>query len=109
MPEALMLVAAWLATLAGMGWFALAMEAHWQQVRGSGSPPPATARLLRVLGAAALAASLALCLAADHASMAALVWVMMLAAAALAVAFALSWRPRLLAPLAGRLGAAPGR
>lgn len=106
MPEALMLVMAWLATLAGMGWFALAMEAHWQQVRGSGTPP---AGLLRVLGAAALLVSLALCLAADHVSMAALVWVLMLTAAALAVAFTLSWRPRLLAPLAGRVGAAQRR
>lgn len=106
MPEALMLVMAWLATLAGMGWFALAMEAHWQQACGGGTPP---AGLLRVLGAAALLVSLALCLAADHVSMAALVWVLMLTAAALAVAFTLSWRPRLLAPLVGRASAAQRR
>ena len=49
----------------------------------------------------AIAGSLGLCLAVDHASMAALVWVMALAAAALVVAMALSWRPhwlRLLVP-----------
>ena len=46
-----------------------------------------------------LGASLALCLAVDHASMAALVWVMGLAASALAVAFTLTWRPRWLAAL----------
>ena len=64
-------------------------------MRGSGTPlAPATARILRVFGALALAVSLALCLAVDHASMASLVWVMALAAAALAVAFTLTWRPR---------------
>ena len=41
----------------------------------------------------ALLASLLLCLRADHASMAVLVWVMSLAAAALLVAFTLAWRP----------------
>ena len=43
----------------------------------------------------------ALCLGADHATMAVLVWFMALAGAALAVAFTLSWRPqwlRFLAP-----------
>ncbi|WP_259371794.1 DUF3325 family protein [Rubrivivax gelatinosus] len=41
-------------------------------------------------------ASLAACLRADPPSMAVLVWLMLLAAAALAVAFALAWRPALL-------------
>ena len=56
-------------------------------------------RALRLLGTVGLGASLALCLAVDHASMAALVWVMGLAASALAVAFTLTWRPRWLAAL----------
>ena len=66
--------------------------------------------ILRVLGAVALAVSLALCLASDHASMAALVWVMSLAGGAFATAMALAWRARwlaLLAPwIAGRYRAA---
>lgn len=92
MHEALLLGAALLAALAGMGWLALAMQVHWEQACGAAVQAPA--RLLRVLGALALAGSLGLCLVVDHASMAALVWVMALAAAALAVAMALSWRPR---------------
>lgn len=50
-----------------------------------------------LLGAAGLL--VALCLAVDHASMAALVWFMALAGAALGIAFALSWRPRVLGVL----------
>ncbi len=99
MPEALLLLAALLLNVAGLGWLALAMEVHWKQVRGAGPPPRRTVILLRVLGAAGLAGSLALCLAADHASMAALVWVMALAAAALLVALTLAWRARWLRPL----------
>ena len=99
MPEAVLLVAALLTCLVGMGWLALAMEAHWLQVRG-GHPSRAGVLRLRILGALALAASLVLCLAADHASMALLVWVMALAGAALAVALTLTWRPRWLRLLA---------
>jgi hypothetical protein len=105
MRDALLLGAAVLAALAGMGWLALAMDVHWEQACGAATQPPARARRLRVLGALALAGSLWLCLAVDHASMAALVWIMSLAAAALAVAMALSWRPhwlRVLVPGAAK-------
>lgn len=97
MRDALLLAAAMLAATAGMGW--LALDVHWEQVRGADPLAPSTARLLHALGALGLAASLALCLTVDHASMASLVWVMALAAAALAVAFTLTWRPRWLGPL----------
>ncbi len=99
MPDAMMFAAALAASVLGMAWLALAMETHWEQVRGTAPLPARTVRALRLLGAVGLAASLALCLAVDHASMAALVWVMGLAASALAVAFTLSWRPRWLAVL----------
>lgn len=99
MPDAVMLAAALAASVLSMAWLALAMETHWEQVRGTAPLPARTVRALRLLGAAGLGASLALCLAVDHASMAVLVWVMGLAASALAVAFALSWRPRWLAVL----------
>lgn len=92
MREAVLLTAALLACTAGMGWLALAMEGHWAQVR-EGTATRAQVLGLRVLGALGLAAGLALCLAADHASMAALVWVMALGAGALAVALTLTWRP----------------
>lgn len=97
--QALLLAGALLSGLLGFAWLALAMETHWCQVRGEEPFSPRLQRVLRLLGALALAASLLLCLRADHATMAVLVWVMTMAASALAVAFTLSWRPRWLAPL----------
>lgn len=100
MPEAMVqglwLAAALLCGLAGFGWLALAMDTHWEQVRGPQPAPARTVRQLRTLGWLALAASLACSLAADHPTMAALVWIMALAVGALGTAFALAWRPRVL-------------
>ncbi|MFT4101504.1 MAG: DUF3325 domain-containing protein [Burkholderiaceae bacterium] len=93
------LLGAVIAGVAGMGWLALAMDVHWQQVRGQASSR-GTALRLRGLGVLGLAVSLALCLRTDHASMAALVWVMVVTASALAVTLALAWRPRWLRALA---------
>lgn len=97
--SAWLLAAALAAALAGMGWLALAMEVHARQVWGR-ALAPAGVRALRVLGWLGLAAALALCLAADHPSMAALVWVMALAGGAAGVAFVLAWRARWLGVLA---------
>lgn len=105
MPEA---GAAWLwvaaaCALAGMGWCALALPAHALQARG-GVPSPAQRTGLRAAGGAALLLSLAACLAVDHASMAVLVWAMLLAVSAMAVAFVLATRPRWLGWLAPWVG-----
>ena len=98
--EALLLSLAALSAFAGMAWLALSMEVHWQQVAGTKRALPRARRNgLRLAGALGLLASLALSLAADHASMAALVWVMLLALSAFVVAMLLSWRPRLLRDL----------
>jgi hypothetical protein len=98
MVEALWLLAAAVLSFAGMAWLALAMDVHWGQVmhRPAGEARAAR-RGLRALGAAALLASLLACLIADHPSMAALVWIMLLAGAAAAVAMVLAYRPGLLA------------
>lgn len=98
MPEAMTLFAAVACNVAGFAWLATAMDVHWQQVRDSQCPSGGMIVLLRVLGSCALLLSLLLCLLADHVTMAPLVWVMSLAAAALIVAFTLAWRPRLLLP-----------
>lgn len=100
----LLLLGAYLSCVVGWAWVALAMETHWQQLRGTQPLPAPMAGLLRTLGTLALLGSLLLCLGADHASMASLVWVLMLTAAALTVSFTLSWRPRLLAPLVAWIG-----
>lgn len=103
MRDVMTLGAAVLASVAGMGWLALPMEAHWRQVHGERPLSRATAILLRCLGAAALAGSLLVCLRTDHPSMAVLVWIMTLSCAALAVALVLSWRPRWMGLLLLRL------
>ena len=97
MRDALMLLAALLACTAGMGWFALSMDGHWKQVRGTAARPAALAAVLRWLGACALFGALVLCLLVDSASIAVVVWLMALAAAALAIAFTLTWRAKSLA------------
>lgn len=96
---ALLLLAALLASVAGMGWLALSMPVHALQVWGAALPANA-ARMLRAAGALALFAALVLCLVVDHATMASLVWVMGLTAAAVGVAATLAWRPRWLGLLA---------
>ncbi len=94
MPEALFLLLAVVANVAGLGWLALAMEVHWEQAYGPVPASRATVLLLRGLGVTGLVTSLLLCLRVDHASMAALVWFMTLAGSALTIAFTLSWRAR---------------
>ncbi len=100
MAEAVLLLLAVAANVAGLGWLALAMDVHWEQALGPVPASRGTVRLLRVLGVSGLAASLLLCLAVDHASMAALVWFMTLAGAALVIAFTASWKAHWLGLLA---------
>lgn len=101
-----LLSAAWLASVAGMGWLAVSMPVHARQI-WEGVPSPAASRLSRWMGTAGIAAALGLCLAVDHASMAVLVWVMALTSASLLVAFTLAWRPRWLRLLAPWLRPSP--
>jgi len=96
MVDVLLLIAAAIAALAGFSWLALGMETHWAQVHGA---VPHRSRKPRIGGAAALALSLALCLSVDHPTMAVLVWFMLLAGAAVAVAMTLSSRPQWLRQL----------
>jgi hypothetical protein len=89
MAEPLLLGCAAVAAFVGLAWLALGMSTHWAQVHPAGLP----SRWLRWAGVVALGLSLGLCLAADHPSMAALVWLMLLAASAVAVAMTLASRP----------------
>jgi len=97
MREAVLLACVLVANVVGLAWLALGLRAHWRQVRGDQPLKSASVRILRILGASSLAISLGLCLTVDHATIAALVWIMALASAALIVTFTLSWRPRSLA------------
>jgi hypothetical protein len=106
----MLLTAACIISTLGLAWMALAMETHWQQVQGGLPLVRSVQLLLRGLGSLALAISLGLCMAADHVSMAALVWIMLLAAGTVAVAFTLTWRPQWLVPLVAWIsGAVEGK
>lgn len=92
MHDAVSLLLAVSACVIGMGWLALSMDVHWKQVRGNTPCTPATVSTLRLAGAAALLASLLLCLSVDSPSIATLVWFMALAGSTMAIAFTLTWR-----------------
>jgi hypothetical protein len=94
--------------MTGMAWLSLAMDVHWKQVCPSARRSRRSAGLLRTLGWAALAASLAFCLLADTATMAVLVWMMLLAVSAATIALVMSRRPAILAPFAALGGGAAG-
>jgi len=96
MPDAFWLAAALLSAVLGMGWLALALDVHWRQVHATARRTPREARALRLLGSLGLTTSLACCLLADTATMAVLVWMMLLAVAAFGIALLLGCHPRLL-------------
>jgi hypothetical protein len=100
MADSVLLAASFLCAVCGMAWLALAMETHWSQVRSHATYGAAAARRLRSFGTFALALSLVACLVADHASIAALVWVMTLSVSVFGVAMTLAYKPRLLSWLA---------
>lgn len=103
------LIAAALCAFAGMAWLALAMPVHALQAWGW-LPSSVQLQRLRWLGMGAVLLALPCCLGSDHASMAVLVWLMLLAAAAVATAFILASRPvrlRLLAPWVAQGGHRP--
>jgi uncharacterized protein DUF3325 len=95
----LLLLSAVLCGIGSMGWLALAMPVHAVQVWGH-VPGRTVLRRLRWLGAGGVVLALILCLLADHASMAILVWTMALSASALLIAYLLASRPRCLRLLA---------
>lgn len=98
MSESLWLTSASASAVVGMGWLALSMDEHWGQVmtRPADAAHGVRQVALRVLGALALLVSLLACLKADRPSMAALVWVMLLAGCALVIAMTLARWPKAL-------------
>ena len=108
MSEVLWLITAAALSFSGMAWLALAMEVHWGQVMHQQAEDATHTRgWLRRLGATALPLSLLACLMADRPSMAALVWIMLLAGSAVAVAMVLSRRAHWLRPWCLAPAAAP--
>jgi hypothetical protein len=94
MADALLLSLAFVCSFAGMAALALALKPHWDEARAPHPYPMSGVRALRGFGAVALALSLALCLVAEHPSLASLIWMMASTISALIVAFVLAYRPR---------------
>lgn len=93
MAEALTLCLAALFSFTGMGWLALSLDVHWQQIFGHQAVLSArAAKRLRLIGWTGLLLSAVFCFVADRPSMAALVWVMLLAASATLITQLLAWR-----------------
>jgi Protein of unknown function (DUF3325) len=101
---AMLLAVGYVACVAGFAWLALGMEPHWQQVQGARQLSQRGRVALRTLGVLGLVGGGLACARADHASMAMLVWVLMLTAAALTVTFVLSGWPAALRPFAAVVG-----
>lgn len=86
--------------LAGMASLSFAMDRHHEQLTNQRDVPVRVRWLLRVAGAALLAAAIAPCVAAWGASVGIVAWLGFLSAGALLVALLLAYRPRGLAGLA---------
>ena len=94
MSDAVLVVLALLAAVAGMAAFALANETHWRQMLRERTQTGAARTACKLLGAALLALSFLLCALADPVSMAMLVWPMLLGVAAATVAACLTLKAR---------------
>ena len=99
--HALLLVAAGTLSLAGCALLALSQTRNWRTVIGQGAPPP----VMRRLGWICVGLALVVCVIRDGGSFAALLWPLLLAGGAFAVAMMLAYRPDWLRPLAGRSAA----
>ncbi|HSW04719.1 DUF3325 domain-containing protein [Aquabacterium sp.] len=104
--SALTLIAA-LGSYLGFALLALSQERHWSTV----SKTSVAQRVRRIgpagTGLLAQPAALTLTIVAHGAGFGVLLWAVMISAAALAVAFTLSWRPQWLQPIARLLRISP--
>lgn len=89
--SATLLLSACLASYAGFACLALAMHEHWERMgwRRDGSAAP---RWLRAAGPCLLLLAYGLCVWRDGASFGSLLWIVLISAASIAVAFTITWR-----------------
>lgn len=90
---AVLLLAACLASFGGFACLALAMPDHWEQLNHS-RERAAAPHWLRPAGLCLLGLAYGLCVWRDGASFGSLLWAVLISAAAIAVAFTLTWRNR---------------
>lgn len=87
----------------GFALLALSQEGHWRALPGNAdlpAPAASVARRRRWSAACVLACACALCLWGHGPSFGTVLWVLLSAGGAMAVAFTLSWRPQWLRALA---------
>lgn len=92
--------AACLLAVLGFAVLALSQDRHLARVHKTNRPLLRASLAQRAMGLAMLTSSLPACIAAQGAGFGSLLWVVLMTAAALAVAFTLTWRPQWLRPLA---------
>lgn len=95
----LLLLCACLASYGGFACLALAMPEHWERAGFDPSAQPRAGPPLRLGGAVLLTAAAFLCMVRDGAGFGVLLWVQLMTAGAIGVAFTLTWRPRALGRL----------
>ncbi len=93
MADGLLLLAVFASACAGFACLALSQRRHWARVL-TGAPRRPAVIMLRTLGSALLALSLAVALLGDGPSFGPLLWATAISLAALAVAFTLAWFAR---------------
>ena len=108
MADGVLLMAVFLSAFAGFTCLALSQRRHWARVLTSEPSRPAVI-FLRTLGSTVLALSLIIAILRDGPSFGSLLWATAISLAALAVAFTLAWRPAVLRPLSGLIGATRAR
>lgn len=96
MMGALLLLLASCAGYTGFACLALAMPEHWESAGGNPDDQAKRRQGLKLCGALMLCVAFAICVWRDGPSFGTLLWATMMTASAIAVAFTLSWRPRLL-------------
>jgi hypothetical protein len=87
-------------SLAGFATMALGQDQHWSAVTGRAASERCPGARLLGLGLGAQAAVLPLLIRVQGGAFGSLLWALCMSAAALAVAFALAWRPAILRSLA---------
>lgn len=100
MPEAILLLAVFVAAYLGFAALAMSQDRHWHHLGGGRHCPRRTSIVLRFVGWALLLAALVLSLMRDGASFGSLLWATVVTVCALAVVATLSWRAHWLRPAA---------
>lgn len=100
MREALLLMSACILVLLGFALLALGQERHAARVSQSNRALSPTNRAQRAIALGAIALGLPCCIASQSGGFGSLLWVVLMSAAAMAVAFTLTWQAHWLRPLA---------